>query len=104
MSAPSAEEIRVATQALRDEGKIWLAEAPNCGSLSTSVENLNRSRLEAGIFQIYIGSYRHVCSTISALLKGAETAMESIGNTLIASADQYDQEEQNNVHRAQQKW
>lgn len=104
MSQPSAQEIQVATGALRSEGGIWTDEGDACGTLAGKVADLSRTRLEAGIFQIYVGPYQEVCTLIDTVLKEGDTAMTNIGQTLTDSADMYDREEAANVHLAQQTW
>lgn len=104
MSQPSAQEIQVATGALRSEGGIWKTEGDACGVLAEKVAGLNRTRLEAGIFQIYIGPYQQVCTLVNTVLTQGDTAMGNIGQTLNDSADMYDREEANNVHLAQKTW
>lgn len=104
MSQPSAQEIQVATGALRTEGQLWQTEGDACGVLAGKVEGLSRTRLQAGIFQLYIGPYQEVCTLVTTVLAEGDTAMGNIGTTLIDSATMYDQEEANNTHLAQQTW
>jgi uncharacterized protein YukE len=96
---PSAEEVRVATGALRTEAGEWDEQSNTMSAVSTRVDAMEFGRLEAGLFQLMVAPYNEVISAVEARCREAATAMTEIGTTLRTAADTYDAEDQANEHR-----
>jgi hypothetical protein len=96
---PSAEQVTVATDALRHEAREWDTQGTTMGGLSTTVAGMEFGRPEAGLFQLMVGPYNDVIHSVAARCTEGATAMTAIADTLRAVADTYDAEDQAAMHR-----
>jgi len=96
---PSAEQVAVATNALRSEAGEWDTQSTAMGALSTKVAGMEFGRLEAGLFQMMVGPYNDVIHAVAARGKEGATAMTEIADTLRSVADTYDAEDKAAMHR-----
>ncbi|MFI7336211.1 hypothetical protein [Micromonospora aurantiaca (nom. illeg.)] len=87
-------DLEVITDALRDEGKKWLAMSDSIAAVKTAAEQLH---LEPSAFFIgdasvvlHAGSYRDFHTFMVRILNGAVTEFDQIGATLRRIADEYD--------------
>ncbi|MGX1612691.1 hypothetical protein ACWIF8_02225 [Micromonospora chalcea] len=87
-------DLEVITDALRDEGKKWLAMSDSIAEVKTAAEQLH---LEPSAFFIgdasvvlHAGSYRDFHSFMVRILNGAVTEFDQIGAALRRIADEYD--------------
>lgn len=96
---PSAEQVKVATNALRTEAKTWDEQSSVMNTLSTKVAGMEFGRLEAGLFQIMVGPYNEVVSAVSSRCREGTAAMKEIGGTLRTVANTYDAEDKAAEHR-----
>jgi Excreted virulence factor EspC, type VII ESX diderm len=95
---PTAQQVQVATDALRSEAGIWDAQADQLGNIQSKVSGLTFSRLEAGIFQILVSVNDDLVNHASTRCGEGKTQMSSIASTLRSAADTYDTEERSNEH------
>jgi hypothetical protein len=51
MAPPTADQVKVATEALRHEADVWDKEADDTGTIAAKVEELRLNRIEAGLFR-----------------------------------------------------
>ncbi|MEU0962639.1 hypothetical protein ACIBSS_30850 [Micromonospora aurantiaca] len=87
-------DLEVITDALRDEGKKWLAMSDSIAEVKTAAEQLH---LEPSTFFIgdasvvlHAGSYRDFHTFMVRILNGAVTEFDQIGAALRRIADEYD--------------
>ncbi|NED50942.1 hypothetical protein G3I24_08465 [Micromonospora aurantiaca] len=87
-------DLEVITDALRDEGKKWLAMSDSIAEVKTAADQLH---LEPSAFFIgdasvvlHAGSYRDFHSFMVRILNGAVTEFDQIGAALRRIADEYD--------------
>ncbi|MGV9764761.1 hypothetical protein [Micromonospora tulbaghiae] len=87
-------DLEVITDALRDEGKKWLAMSDSIAAVKTAAEQLH---LEPSAFFIgdasvilHAGSYRDFHTFMVRILNGAVTEFDQIGAALRRIADEYD--------------
>lgn len=95
---PTAQQIQVATDALRTEAGVWDAQAAQLGNIQSKVSELTFSRLEAGIFQVLVSVNDDLVNHVSTRCGEGNTQMTSIASTLRSVADTYDAEERSNEH------
>jgi hypothetical protein len=95
---PTAEQMQVATEALRTEAGVWDTQAAQLGTIESKVAALTFSRLEAGIFQVLVSVHDDLVAHVSGRAGEGRTEMGSIASTLRAVADTYDTEERSNEH------
>lgn len=96
---PSAEQVTVATNALRNEATEWQAQSGVLGKESSKVAGMEFGRLEAGLFQLMVGPYNDVIHAVAARCQEGATAMTEIADTLRSVADIYDAEDKAAEHR-----
>lgn len=96
--APSGQEIKFATDALRKEGDLWQDKSGELTQIVSDVGQLQLGVIEAGIFQIIRGPNNDVVTRISTLCGQGATEFTEIGDTLRKSAKVYDAEEAENAH------
>ena len=87
---PSAEQVAVATSALRNEAGEWDTQSARLSEQSAKVAAMEFGRLEAGLFQLMVGPYNDVIGDVSARCRERATAMTQIAHTLRSVADTYD--------------
>ena len=95
---PTAQQVQVATGALRTEAGVWDAQADQLGAIQSKVSELTFSRLEAGIFQILVSVNDDLVNHVSTRCGEGQTQMSAIASTLRSVADTYDTEERSNEH------
>jgi uncharacterized protein YukE len=99
MGNPSAQEVKVATDALRTEAGIWDSQSDQMETISSKVKNMQLGRVEAGVFQLIVGPYNDVVETVTSRSDEGAAAMTNIGDTLRAVATTYDEEDAAAEHR-----
>src|SRR5215470_10960079 len=99
MPPPTAEQIRVATEALRTEAGVWDAQAAQMNRIGPMAEGLRLNRIEAGLFQVIFDTYQQVIDQVIARANEGGQRMAEIATTLRQVADTYDREEASNTHR-----
>lgn len=104
MAPPSKEDILVATQALRTQATVWNGQAGEMSALSAKVKAMDITRLEAGIFQLFIGNYNTLVDELTQRCSEGNAAMNEVAGTLRQVADTYDEEERKNVHKIGELW
>ena len=87
-------DLEVITDALRDEGKKWLAMSDSIAEVKTAAEQLH---LEPSAFFIgdasvvlHAGAYRDFHTFMVRIFNGAVTEFDQIGAALRRIADEYD--------------
>jgi uncharacterized protein YukE len=98
MPPPTAEQIRVATEALRTEAGVWDAQAAQLNRIGPMTEALRLNRVEAGLFQVIFDTYQQVIDQVVARADEGGQRMDEIATTLRQVADTYDREEAANTH------
>lgn len=99
MSPPSKESIKVATEALRSEARIWDAQAAHMTDIAQRTEGLRLNRIEAGLFQVVFSAYEEALNAIAGRSGEGHQRMTEVGDTLVQVANTYDQEELENEHQ-----
>jgi hypothetical protein len=95
---PSPAGIHVATDTLRTEAATWQAQSERLADITERVRVLDLGRMEAGVFQVMVGSYREVVHAVTdRCLEGTGRTRE-IADTLRRCAETYDVEEAKNLH------
>lgn len=90
---PTADQIRVAIEALRTEASVWDAQAAQTNRIGPMAEALRLNRIEAGLFQVIFDTYGQVIEQVIARANESGQRMTEIANTLRSVADTYDREE-----------
>ena len=99
MPPPTAEQIRVATEALRTEAGVWDTQAAQVNRIGPTADGLRLNRIEAGLFQVIFDTYQQVIDQVIARADEGAARMREIATTLRDVADTYDREEASNTHR-----
>jgi hypothetical protein len=89
MSPPLA----VITSTLRGEADVWSAQSGVLGGLTTKAEGLELTRLEAGVFQLFVGAYNDAAGQVTARCGEGKQRMNEIAAALRQVADRYDKSE-----------
>jgi hypothetical protein len=97
MTAPQGFE--VATDALRAEAGTWDQQSSYVDKIASKVDGLRFTRLEAGVFQLFVGPYDDVVEQVHSRCTEGVQRMKQIGDTLRQVAKIYDEEERNGIHR-----
>jgi hypothetical protein len=107
VTGPSHEQVDVAIQALRDDAQKWRAAA---GELEAAARVAGQMDLQAFHFS-YIGdkigvtqAYQLLQDKLIDLLNGGATNFRSVAEALKVSADGYQQDERDAVHRLKNVW
>jgi len=95
---PTAQQIKVATDALRAEAGVWDTQSGQLGTIRSKVGELTFSRLEAGIFQVLVSVNDELVGHVTARCGEGSTQLAAIASTLRCVADTYDAEERANEH------
>jgi hypothetical protein len=99
MAPPTAEQVKVATEALRKEAGVWDTESGEMAKIGPKAEGLRLTRIEAGLFQVIFDTYGTVIDQVIARAGEGTTQMADVGKTLRSVADIYEQEEAAKVHK-----
>ncbi|MEV6257580.1 hypothetical protein AB0L97_30440 [Nocardia sp. NPDC051911] len=102
--APTAQEIKVATDTLRKDAAVWDRESATMSNLKSTVDGLTFGRLEAGIFQAIVDANNKLAIKISERCDQASKRFAEIGDTLMHCADTYDAEDAAGKHRIDSLW
>lgn len=98
LSPPTPSRVRVATEALRGDARVWTDQADALGDAAGQAGDLAMNRLEAGVFQVLVDAYTEVQTHVTARCAEGRTAMSEIADTLRVVADTYDDEEARHEH------
>jgi hypothetical protein len=97
--APTPGQLKVATDALRADSHTWDQQSGQLRQIVGKATGLTMDRLEAGVFQLYVGSYQQIVAEIVARSGEGATAMSHVAGTLVQVADNYDRTEAANRNR-----
>ena len=107
MTGPSQGQVDVAIQALRDDAQKWRAAA---GELEIAARVAGEMDFQAFHFS-YIGdkigvteAYRLLQDKLIDLLNGGAANFRSVAQALNTSADDYQEDDRNAVHRLKNVW
>lgn len=92
-------QFSVGIQALRDDAKIWDQQSAQMQQVVTRANGLRMDRLQAGIFQVYVGAYQQAVDQVVNRSGEGITAMHAVSTTLSSVADAYQQDETANTHK-----
>lgn len=87
------EEVEVVVEALRSEAITWDENSGVVGQISSDVESLRMSRLQAGIFQIMVTAYNDAVDVVQSRCSEGTTNLADIATALRANADAYENQE-----------
>src|SRR3954464_13200268 len=99
MAPPTADQVKVATEALRNEAGVWDREADEIGKIPTKAAEMRFNRIEAGLFQIVFDAYGQMIDQVIARAGEGKTQMNAVADTLRTVAGTYEQEETTQVHK-----
>jgi hypothetical protein len=102
VTAPTPEQVRVATGALRTEAGIWDQQTDALAATRRAVAATALGRLEAGVFQLVVDAYADVVEVAGTRCAQAVEATGQIAAALRAVADTYDAEDAAGEHRLRQ--
>jgi hypothetical protein len=91
----------VGIAALRQDARIWEAQSHQMSTITARAADLRMNRVEAGIFQVFVGAYQAAVDQVIARSTEGGTAMTAIATTLIEVATAYQRDESDNTHRFQ---
>jgi hypothetical protein len=92
-------EVKAATDALRNEGGVWDQQSQQMGTIAGRAEDLRYTRVQAGVFQVYIGGYNDAVDLIHTRCQEAVTRMTEVADSLRNNAAVYDKEELDGAHQ-----
>ncbi|MFF3518303.1 type VII secretion target [Streptomyces sp. NPDC002573] len=90
MSDPT---LKVVTDALRTDARMWDRESERMGNIHQAAEGLRLSRIQAGIFQLLFAAYEEAIDQISARCAEGKQRMDEVATALIKNANAYDSRE-----------
>ncbi|MEV4319258.1 hypothetical protein [Actinocrispum sp. NPDC049592] len=99
MAPPTAEQVKVATEALRKEAGVWDEESAEMTKIADKADGLRLTRIEAGVFQVIFDAYGLAIDQIIARSHEGSERMSEVGRTLRSVADTYESEETAKVHK-----
>ena len=99
MAEPDKAQLEVATSALRKEAGVWDSQGAVMQKIAEQATTLDMGRIEAGIFQVIVGTYQDVVRQITDRATEGSGRMKEVADALVAAANVYDQEEAGNLHR-----
>ncbi|MBT0566261.1 type VII secretion target [Williamsia sp. CHRR-6] len=94
-----SDDLKVQIESLRKAAAAWDTAAASLSTASTKSQELQRTRIEAGIFQVSYDKYRTTVDYISLRMSEGSINVSEIGHTLRAAADTYEREESAGAHR-----
>lgn len=97
-SPPDPAEVRVATQALREEAEMWDEQVDVLEIVSVKVHDMELGGLEAGIFFQVVDAYNGVVHQVADRTREGVQAMRGISATLRQVALTYDNEDAAGEH------
>lgn len=89
----------VGVESLRQDVRVWDEQSGRLDQIVRKVDGLTMDRLQAGIFQMFVGAYHDAVNEILARSTEGGSAMTSVATTLNNVANQYQQDEADNTHR-----
>jgi hypothetical protein len=98
MPPPSKQQVKVATDTLRNEATVWLTQSDTLTTIANKASGLSLTRLEAGVFQLIESPYDAMVTMITSHCREGSQRMEDIATTLRSVADTYEQEDNENLH------
>ena len=107
MPPPSADEIRVALDALRADAREWLDWAGALAHASTVVGRLDLTANEMCALSAIVGlpeTYAAFQQRVAALATQGAAGFTAMADALTAAADGYERDERNAVHRMLGAW
>ncbi|MGW0248009.1 hypothetical protein ACWDYH_15385 [Nocardia goodfellowii] len=102
--APTAQEIKVATDSLRTDSKTWAAQSDAMDGLKTKISGLEFGRIEAGLFQGIVDAHTKLVNKLSTLCGEAGAKFDEVASTVQLCADTYDAEDAAQKHRIDNLW
>ncbi|MCO1578603.1 hypothetical protein M8C13_22880 [Crossiella sp. SN42] len=99
MAPPTADHIRAATAALRNEAGVWDAQAGELGKIASMAEAMRLNRIQAGVFQLVFDTYTDVIDQVVGRSTEGVERIGEVANTLRQVANTYEQEEAANLHK-----
>ncbi|MET8956719.1 type VII secretion target [Streptomyces sp. NPDC004129] len=85
--------LKVVTDALRTDARMWDRESERMGNIHRTVEGLRLSRIQAGVFQVLFSAYEDAIDQISARCAEGQHRMDEVATALIKNANAYDSRE-----------
>ncbi|MEU9110424.1 hypothetical protein AB0D04_01185 [Streptomyces sp. NPDC048483] len=83
----------VITDALRKESRVWDRNAEELSGIAGSVEGLNLSHLQAGLFQVLCFAYQDAVAQVADRCREGNQRMSQIADALVKNANAYDNNE-----------
>lgn len=99
MAPPTADQVRAATAALRNEASVWEGQAGEMGKIMNLVEGMRLNRVQAGLFQLIFDTYTDVVNQVVDRSAEGVQRMNEVAHTLREVANTYEQEEAANLHK-----
>ncbi|MPY58147.1 type VII secretion target [Streptomyces spongiae] len=85
--------VKVVTDGLRTDARMWDRESERMGNIHQAVEGLRLSRIQAGLFQVVFSAYESAINQISARCAEGQQRMDEVATALIKNANAYDNRE-----------
>ncbi|PEH75634.1 Uncharacterised protein [Nocardia farcinica] len=101
---PTAERIKVATDNLRAESRVWTTESGTLTSISHAISRLKFNRTEAGMFQLIVTAHSNLVDKAAERCQEGSTAFADTGSTLNKVANTYDEEDRLYAERLANIW
>ncbi|MFD0782911.1 WXG100 family type VII secretion target [Micromonospora azadirachtae] len=104
---PSPETVRVAISELRSDGIKWRDAADQLRATAEVARTLHLGPFEFSAPADWVGLsqvYQELHARMTELLNDGVTALDAMGNALVAAADGYEEEDIQNMHRIRGVW
>ncbi len=98
------QEVSVATDTLRKEGKVWMNESDSLEKVKGDIESIGFNRVEAGIFQAIVDAHAKIIEKMMTLSGQGAMRFDQVGEVLQKCADTYYAEDAAGKHRIDNLW
>ncbi|MEU4898630.1 hypothetical protein AB0B12_40165 [Streptomyces sp. NPDC044780] len=86
-------KLKVITDAIRADAKMWDEQGRAIGTVGTNISGLKRDRLQVGMYQMFFGAYMDAIDHLSGRCSEGEKRMTEIADALVKNAKAYDDHE-----------
>ncbi|MBZ4323525.1 hypothetical protein [Streptomyces huiliensis] len=86
-------DLKVITDGIRTDARMWDAQSTLLGGIHNTVEGLRMTRLEAGLFQVLLSAYTDAVNQISSRTSEGRDRTKEVADTLVVNARAYEDHE-----------
>ena len=98
MNPPTAQEVKVATDVVRVEAKVWDQQSGQLAAAADKAQELNLTYLQAGIVAPVMSPYHGVVEQVTGRCREGQQRTAEVAATLRQVATTYDDEDARQEH------